>query len=100
MIWHNSIPYMLVNFNVTRTEQATAHCIGSTATWDCCSSSRLCDEGQGHCSGDYECAGDLVCGKDNCNYTAGFSSGYDCCVTLGIYLFWGLFCNITLHWCD
>ena len=44
----------------------------------CCSSNRLCTEGQGHCDNDRECFGNLVCGRKNCGSKFTWS-GANCC---------------------
>ena len=49
----------------------------------CCSISKPCTVGQGHCDSDSDCLGSLVCGSNNCDRRKFPSTLTDCCTNSG-----------------
>ena len=55
-----------------------SYCNSSNTYENCCSSTKPCILGHGHCDYDAECANGLKCGSYNCG--PDFSSFYNCCM--------------------
>ena len=72
----------LADFLMDHTVEATGK--GTIYSWNFCSPSSPCSEGQGDCDSDTDCDGDLICGTNSCKNFHVFShSKSDCCMQPG-----------------